>query len=66
MPTTASSVEEELERFAREMEQTEKKRKRARKIAEARGRIIVMLIGLARYEPRYETVKALLEDEWRG
>jgi len=38
-------------------------RKKAATIAEARGRIQVMLIMLSRYEPWYETVLASLEDQ---
>jgi hypothetical protein len=62
---TEAPIREELERFAREMEREKMRRKRSLRIAEARGRIIVMLIGLSRYESHYEAVRASLEDEWR-
>ena len=63
---TDASVEEELERFEHEMKRQKRKIERGRKIVEARGRIMVMLIGLARYEPHYECVRAFIEDEWKS
>jgi len=63
---TDVSIREELERFAREMRVQKKRVERGRKIVEARGRIMVMLAGLSRYEPQYEGVRAFLEDEWQS
>jgi len=63
---TDVSIREELERFAREMRVQKKRVERGRKIVEARGRIMVMLTGLSRYEPQYEGVRAFLEDEWQS
>jgi hypothetical protein len=55
-----------LAEFRRTMEIEQRIRKRAAAIAEARGRIQLMLIMLSRYEPRYEAVLASLEDQWRA
>jgi hypothetical protein len=60
------SVRDELARFEREMKRHKRKLERSRKIMEARGRIMVMLMGLARYEPQYEGVKAIVEDQWQS
>jgi hypothetical protein len=60
-----ASVCEELARFEREMKLHRKRVERGRKIMEARGRIMVMLTGLARYEPQYEVVRAFVEDQWQ-
>jgi len=64
--TTDTPIREELERFAREMRLQKKRAERRRKVAEARGRIIVMLMGLARYEPQYEGVRAFVEEQWQS
>ena len=61
-----TSVREELERFEAEMKRHKRQVERGRKIVEARGRIMVMLMGLARYEPWYEGVRAFVEDQWRS
>jgi len=64
--TTDMPIREELERFAREMRLQKKRAERRRKVVEARGRIIVMLMGLARYEPQYEGVRAFVEEQWQS
>jgi hypothetical protein len=61
-----ASVRDELERFEAEVKRHRKRVERGRRIMEARGRIIVTLIGLSRYEPRYEGVRAFVEDQWRS
>jgi len=63
---TSAPIRDEIEQFAKAMRQEKKRHRQAMQLAEARGRIAASLIMLSRYEPRYESVLAFLEDQWQN
>ncbi len=65
MSTLDASIRQSMVQVRQALQHAQKMQKRAAATAEARGRIRVTLLTLARYEPRYADLLVSLEDDWR-
>ena len=66
MSALDTSIRQRMADARRAILHVEKLQRRAAATAEARSRIRVMLLTLARYEPRYGDLLVVLEDDWRS